>query len=243
MVNKKNKKSKKSQSQVEMILSFVIFIGFVFAIFIILNPIKEKNLSSAVLDDTADKLIKNLSIDYSSISLILVRDPGLNCVGIVDIGTLVAPGNSIVKDISEKLEKSSRISGNQLNFEPNPYSRYYQIYFSNFFNSYPFTGGCAQWPITDYSYGALDSKKAVLFENLKKLNDSYMNDYSELKSALKIDNDFEYIVYDTNKNILFSESLSINRLKTRSVLSRDIPIKTINKSADIRDIVINLRVW
>ena len=64
-----------------------------------------------------------------------------------------------------------------------------------------------------------------------------------MKRDLNINEDFEFVVYNLNRSQVLFDTTSVHKLKTSFVLSRDIPLRVINRDAVQSDIVLNLRVW
>jgi hypothetical protein len=236
----KSLKLKQSQGHVEMILSFAIFAGFVVVMLFLLNPAKENKISYGSLDVAENIILDNISITYDSIAVIL--DAPINnglCFSVENNLNLL--GRSLA--IDEK--KNIVFSGNtpsKINIQPNNNVRLYKLYFSDSFNSYYLATNCAP-PSTGYSFGVLIHESSVLWENIQALNKSYMEDYSKLKRDLNINEDFEFVVYNLNRSQVLFDTTSVHKLKTSFVLSRDLPLRIIDKNATQRDIVLNLRVW
>lgn len=230
--------NKKSQSgHIEMILSFVIFAGFVLAIFIFLNPISQEKVTYTALDDVQSRIFKNLSINYNSSSIILSSDVAgcfiVNNINNMDSRLIAIDSRGNVRPAKTDLLHVYVSSGS---------GRFYKLYSSNAFNVNDNVGTCNAFTGT-YSFGVLSSDNSILYENLNNFNESYMNDYSELKSALGLKNDFVYIVYTTNKTILYQESISKIKIRSTNTISRDIPLRAITRNAQFVDLIFHLEVW
>ena len=233
-------KSTKSQGHVEMILSFTIFAGFVVAMFFFLNPAKENKVSYVSLDTAENIILENISVDYSYIAVILNSSISAGqCFSVVNNFNLSE--RSLVIDEKNNIALSSN-SGSRINIRSTGNVRLYKLYFSETFNSYPSATGCPDIS-GNFSFGVLTSENTVVWENLQALNDSYMQDYAKLKSDLKVREDFEFVAYNLNRTQVLFDTTSVHKLKTSFVLSRDIPMRIIDKNATQRDIILNLRVW
>jgi hypothetical protein len=256
MINKK-RKSISAQGHIEIILSFVIFLGFLIMIFVFFNPIKSPQTSTASLDDAQEKILNYLSVDYDYIPLIIkinpqtiteacfsVTNPINNFVDNYMSFIILDQNNTPVKSRASSTDiyiTKSLTTGNKL----------YKIYLSrndDTFNrrDYFFTESCTALtttPAQQYSFGSLTSDKLVFYDRLGEFNFSYMNGYEQLKQNLDLADDFEFIVYDKNRNVIMNESLSMHKLKTTTVLSRELLLKTINQNATQGDIIFALRVW
>ncbi|MEK6885652.1 MAG: hypothetical protein AABX17_01645 [Nanoarchaeota archaeon] len=238
--------SKRSQGHIEMILSFVIFVGFVFTLFIFFTPVRQETVSYASLENTQINLFAYAVVDYTFVSIILnITDGGNNyqggCISIEDI--LSANGNPVVKDLSGNILNSYR-SGSRIYIQA--YSdRYYKIYFSNLFNpSLTILNGCE--PLNknvDYAEAVISSEKEVFYDKINSTEKEYIANYSKLKSDLGLINDFEFVVYNSTYGILMNNTLSVHKLKTFPVLSRDIPIRALTNKGEYKDLILTIRVW
>lgn len=239
-------KTKKAQGHIEMILSLVIFVGFVAAIFLFLNPLSQQTVTEAAFSEVQEKIINNLSVNYNYIGLILAGNlpAGTLCFSVDASEAGISEGSSIiVKDLNNKLMNSSKSAG-KINIEYSPGVRFYGIYSSRAFNNYPLTSGsCLQLTPANYSFGASGFEKAVLYENLVAMNSAYLADYESLKKSLAVKDDFDFIVSDLARNVLLNETITLHKLRTSSVLSRELPLKASDKNASQVSIIFNLRVW
>lgn len=245
-------KDRKSQGHVEMITSFIIFIGFIFALFYFINPLKTQDVSQSKLDRIQERILENLTLDYKQISLILNQtidgSASEPCFFISD--SLDIEDNMIVTDSNKKILTSYKEDGRtDIGLSTPSYTggRNYNIYFSDSFNLYPLDPlECSS--LSDLGakgeFGILNERKSILFENIGLLNDIYLSDYQSLKKGLKIDTDFNFVVYDGNRKVIYNESLNTHGgLYARNMLSRDIPLKAIDKNATEHNIILNLRIW
>ena len=238
-------KSKKAQGHVEMILSFAIFVGFVFVMFIFMNPAKEKTTSYAGLDTAETIVLDNLSTNFQYIALILVNPrPNLNCFAVNNPFNFsenvlaIDENNNVVNSYNQV------ISPQKIYIKPtNKNSRLYKLYFSNDFADYPEYGPCDDLNPVNYTFGVLTKEKLVLFEKLAGFQEIYEENYKQLKSDLKITEDFEFVVYNLNRTQILFDTTGLHKLKTSLVLSRDIPLRIIDMNGTQSDILVNFRVW
>jgi hypothetical protein len=239
---KKEGQTKLGQGHIELILSFIIFVGFVVALLVILNPVNQKNITYSSLNDVQDKILNNLSITYEYIGLILTNPiaSDKSCFYIED--KIQEDSNFIVRDESGVVV-DAKLSADKI-YIKNTGKRYYKFYFSNsFHNSDGNFVDCAPLLDTQYNFGVLNTEKIIFYENFYAFNNSYIVDYATLKKNLKIENDFDFVLYDIIKNELFNESLLKNNKKITTILSTEIALKTLNKNAESRDVILRLRTW
>jgi hypothetical protein len=240
-------KSKLSQGHVEMILSFTIFAGFVVAMFFFLNPAKENKINYGSLDAAENVILENISVSYDSIAVILN-----NPINPINPEACFSVNNnfgltekSLVTDEKGTIVPSNNDYSNlKIKIMPlNTNVKLYRIYFSDAFTSNNLGTTCNPLLSTDYSFGVLTSENNILWENIQAMNKSYIENYDQLKKDLNVREDFEFVVYNLNRTQVLFDTTSTHRLKTSFVLSRDIPMRIINKNATAIDIVLNLRVW
>ena len=231
--------NRKAQSHVEMILSFVIFIGFLVALFVILNPLKPRHLSQTNLDITESSLIKNWTASYTIVSLTLKSgvDPGIDFS--VD-NSLNLNGNLFAKDEIGDYVQASIFPSTKINIDHKPENRHYKLYvsdvfdFSSFSSSTPLSSG-------EYTFGAINSGEAILFESIEQTIEKYNEDYDGLRQELNLNNDFAFFVYDLEGSLVLNATRFIPQVV--EVNAKDIPIVTINKTAGQENLVLNLQVW
>jgi hypothetical protein len=233
MMNKKN-----GQIHVEMILSFILFVGAVFFIFFFLNPLKSNTNVYTDLDNSYREILKNVSIEYRYISLALASNAN-TCFTVAN--PFREKENLIVQDSSGNILASS-INSSFIKIAPS--GKFYRIYFSDYFNHSDSSSLTSCPDISaQSSFGPLGFQNEVLYENLIKLDQEYSSDYNSLKSDLNLNNDFEFVVYDENHEVLINNSLSLHKLKPSNVYSREIPLEVIYPNASQNFIILNLRVW
>lgn len=238
-------KCKRSQGQIEMILSFVIFVGFVFALFIFFTPVHQDTVSYASLENTQASILSNATINYDYASIILNSSccqGGKNCFIIEN--PLDSIKKMIVKD-SEGRILASRLSSPNSFFIKSYNDRYYKLYFSDLFSP-EILGDTDCQTLSkgiDYNTAVVSSGSDVLYENILKIDDEYMQNYSKLKDDLGLLNEFEFAVYNFSYSVLKNDTLSVHKVKTFPVLSRDIPIHTLTENGAYKDLIMTLRVW
>lgn len=237
--------SKSSQSHIEIILSFIIFVGFVFAIFAFFKPVDSQKISLLAFERMQQKIVNNLSISYQFIPLIL--SPGL----IPSSKSCFKINNSYGKDAPILVKNSSggivytdmKKKEISLNTKDAP-GKFFYIYLSNNTNTYTFKGGgCQELDESNYSFGAFTYETAILLENIYLFNNQYMANYEKLKVDLGLENNFEFVVSDLNRNIILNDSLSKNKLKTGNVLAREFLFKAVDKNLTQVNLRFSLRVW
>jgi hypothetical protein len=232
-------------------------------IFVFFNPVQQPKMSSAILEDVQEKLLDYISIDYDYTSLILtqpalttITSSGKNCFSVNNaIGFDPTTWHPLVLDLNNNIV-DSHLSSEKFSIEKSSVlnNKLYKFYVSKYpdgdernrnFNPYHLSPSetCVELLPGTYSFGALTTDSLVLQENLPALNKSYMDNYDALKKDLNIADDFEFIVYDLNRNVIMNESLTKHKIKTTNVFSREILLKTINKNATQGSIILGLRVW
>lgn len=241
-------KCRKSQGHVELILSFFIFVSFVIVIFFFINPIKQQTTSYVILDKTQDKMLNVLSTDIQYVPIIM--NISLVSGAQRDIGMCFEINNSynigegsIVRDNNGNVVKS--VNQNNKFYIENKSSQVYNLYLNNIFNDYPLSNpsSCTVLNDGEYSYGVLGTDRKILYENMVNFDSKYVSSYSLLKNELGLMNDFEFVVYNLTRAVLMDDSLSVHRIRSRQVLSREIPLRVMDKNATEFDIILSLRAW
>jgi hypothetical protein len=234
--------SKSSQAHVEMIISFVIFVGFVLAIFIFINPVQQQKTTYASLDLIQDALIANLSSQISYVPLVI--NPSLilsnDCFSINNTFNF---SGVLTKDFAGKVI-SSKISGSDVLVQ-NVSSRLYNLYSSFAVTNYSSfaLSGCQTLSAGDYSLGVLVEENRIFIENIRNLNNQYVLDYPKIKENLKLENNFDFVVYNLSRGIIFNGSLQVHKVRNGDNLARDIPMRIVDENVSEMDIIFSLRVW
>jgi len=114
----------------------------------------------------------------------------------------------------------------------------YVIYFSNEI----FSGGkktCGN--NLNYTLGTYSKEKIAVYEKIKDLNNNYDLNYSGLKSRLGITNDFLFSVND----LIGNEKIGVDKKIPSGidVEAREIPIRVINSSGQIQELILKIRAW
>lgn len=226
-----------------MIISFVIFVAFIFAIFYFLSPFGKKEVSYTSLDRVQARILGNLTLNYQQIALVLNRAPcdSCNCFA---IGQDIGLGEKVlVKDKTFSL--GYRLTpGEKIEVQTNPEARVYDFFKANPFKNLGLTSSnCDALLEGSYAFGALTNEKKILYEYLQELNANYIKDYELLKSKLNIEGDFNFVVYDIDRKVVFNDSLQINNPQNIRVISREIPLIAINQNANFKSLILNLRAW
>lgn len=235
-------KNKKAQGHVEIIVSFTIFIGFLLAILYFLTPAFGEKTSYASLNALEERLLDNLSVSYTRVSLSLTDSWNGECFSVDNLVGIT--GDILVEDFAGNIVPANA-SSSKITIEGD--GDFYIIYSmsgSGGFNTKNVqSSSCPSIPRENYSFGAPSINKFVLLENLQDLNDDYDPNYPEIKNELGLADDFEFAVYDLNREVVMNDSLSFHKVKLSSVLSRDILLQSINRNATLQGLIINLRAW
>ena len=156
----------------------------------------------------------------------------------------------IIENISDEVGKLSIIlteNGTCYNF-PNDYGNNYKVvqeenkkYTVYFYPTFVGTKdtSCSK---ANYTLGTYSEEKFVVYDKIIELKNNY-KDYDNLKKSLGITNDFLF----KTKNIAGEEipELSVSKSIPQGidVESREIPIRAINRSTQIQELILNIRVW
>jgi hypothetical protein len=233
------KRGKKSQGNIELVLSFVIFVGFILVMLVFLNPMKNSATSYSSLDNIHNKIMNNISLEFDSLAIRINSGIYGDCFQI-NLNGAGALGKVMALSSNNFILKANK-NNEEIIFEKTS-DYFYIFYFSDSFNESPeILSKCVILNSKNYSLGLLNQEKRVLIENLENLNNSYSSDYSGLKNSIGIREDFDFSVFNSTSMIF--DTSNIHKMKTGNVVSRDIPIKAINKNAEDIDIILRIRTW
>ncbi len=232
-------KIKKGIGHVEVIISFLIFISFVMFLLIFFNPIKSFSKNTSYLDIAEAKILEYASTDLtvSSLKLDSMPAPGMGICFYLDFSL---PEKIIVKDESSVITPATRTAG-EIYFE-HTWKKFYKIYSSDELEEKTInTAGCQKLDESNYTRGVTNVYKKAAYSNLAILNNSYNNNYDQLKKDLNLKADFNIVVKDTSGNVIFKgENYKPEAIE---VMARDIPIEILDKDANLIPAIMNLQVW
>ena len=226
-----------------MVISFVIFLGFISALFFFLNPFEKREIGHTLFDITKYQFIESWYSNYNTISLTIVEGIGQGtCFKVSNPFTDLGSGNLLVKDQAGNIRPSDS-DASMIWIEPASNNRYYLLYFSEEFEAWPGgLGPCGnEIPAGDYSFGTLNTYETAFYENIQEFAGNYETDYEGLRQSLNLQNDFVFTVYDQEGELLIETTRFVP--KHVEVLARDIPVSTIDKNAELNNLIVNLRVW
>jgi len=214
MAMRKKEMNKNGQGHLEIILSFVLFIGALIFVFMFINPF-AKTEEISVIGDIQEKIINNISLDVGKLSVIVGVENG--CYNF-------NPDNYI---------------GNYQ--EVNEGNIKYSIYFGEIFENV--TQKKDSECLTDYTLGLYSKEEFIIYEKIKELATNYNSDYEGLKTSLGIANDFSF----SFKNIVNEEISELSVSKETpigvNIEAKEFPIRVINSTGDVNELILNLRAW
>jgi hypothetical protein len=217
-------------------MSAVVFI------FIYINPfssIKEKNND---VEKVTDRILANITYKIGKLSFITF------------IGDPQGPAHNF-KYYFNPVDYSANSFAEVKYIDNTPNNISYYVYMSkesNIFdyNNPPFppnychaSGSSCDVSMIRYITGAYNEEDMIVHEKIVKLKNYYQSDYNSLKSSLKINKDFSFNITDTSgKNI---DSLSIQKIipKGINVETKEFPIRTIDKTGNMHEFIINIKAW
>ncbi|MFA5258984.1 MAG: hypothetical protein WC979_08270 [Candidatus Pacearchaeota archaeon] len=211
-------KQKKAQGHVEVIISFAMFAGAMIFIFMFINPISRNEESFSISNKVQQALIENISSSIGKVYAVSNESGG--CYSVKDY--ILSYGDNF-REIQDS---------------ENP--RVYVIYFSPLFekNAPHNSDDCKTHNLTTFSV-----ERVVFYEYIENLKSNYNDQYGSLKTQLGLTNDFSFSVYDLEEVKI--EELSVNKSLPMgiNIESYELPIRVINKYAEIKSYIIKINAW
>lgn len=244
-------KIKKAQEHIEMIISFIIFLGFVITILVFFNPVKQRTANSGLLDLTTSVVVQNLTEQYQSASLILEKPGVKKCFRIPNnIGAGYNGQYLLVKNITGGVLKS-KVTQIYIFIKPlgDTPQDYFIIYFNSSFNANEIpklellNSPCADKELDEgkYNWGILDNNSIVFYENILIFNKSYAENYNNLKSGLKLNNDFAFSLLYANQTKIFGQSVLTK--DRRNLYTKSFPLFMADKNMTQTAVILNIQAW
>lgn len=231
---------RKAQMHVEMVLSFVIFLGFLLFLLYYLNPIGKEEIGFASLDRVQDKILSNISVDYREATLIVNTIPDKDCITL-DENVFLTENLVAFNFDGNQVGAEEQGGSNKINIDSVISNGTYKVLSSKVFIEIDSSPPCNDF--SDYDWGLVGRYSAVFTDYLAEFNSSYMADYFKLKESLGLERDFDFVVYNEIRGIIYNESLSTRNIRGNNILSRDIPLIMIDENGFKTKIIFNLRVW
>jgi len=243
---------KKGISYIELIISIVLFVSFVAALFVFMNPVKQPNLSEVILNSVQLKLEDNVTILAFEFPFQVKDAPPCFKASVSgsNFKTILESNNIEYEKTKMFIEDDY---GNTVNFElvdgtvqinHQGTSSIYHLFFSNETTFTTQVSGCppAQNPST---LTPSTARSFTIFSRnrIKNFNDTYYNDYTNLKKMLDVPdfNDFAIQIYNET-DIFYDMSREIP--KSVIVQAREYPISMLDEITTKRiKGFINIKVW
>jgi len=253
----------KAQGHVEMILSFLVFMFFLFLLFSLLNPSKNKDVDSMILDVTSNAIIKQISSQFNTSTLILTEESGKevkkgggNCF-FIQIPNFFDPVSNIVVRNYEDKEKPSSLDNLNLyiRFDKNKDQNFYRLYSSGDLEPELLPSElsrCAGLINPDhYTLVNPDKKIMINAKKAEELETDYSDNYLDLQQTLDINNEFSFYLheksFDEDTGGIIDDQIIAQGGKeppfNSQVLSKDIPVSIIKQDAEIKFGILNIRTW
>ena len=210
--------SKKSQAHVEIILATTLFVGFLIFALVFLNS-SIKTTKDIPTDKIERAIFGNLSEEVGKLSVVVE----INCYSLEEVNAEYGPDFYEVHDIT--LPKR------------------YTIYYGNFFDKDQGIT-CESKPEEEnvFVFGGYSEEEMIVKRNIIYFKTYYEAKYSQLKQDLGIDN-FAFEFRKLNNDRIEDFSVERKIPDNVDVISKDFPVRVINKRAEISELILNIKVW
>ena len=239
------KKEKKGAAHIEMILSFVIFISFLIFVFAFINPVKRTEPSRALLNIAEQEIIKNSSINITTVSLKLNYTPSAPCfsINLLELGIdgIIGDKNVIARNSSDNIT-GSRKTNADLDIETS--GDFYKIFASEDFNAASYSQpGCEAIKTENITIGQVTTAKTMSFKKLEMFSQAYAQDYNSLKKNINFPgrNDFGFVLKDNPKNVILNASKE--KPKSAIVIAKEQPVEIVYEDSSSIVAVLNIQAW
>ena len=225
---------KRGLSHVEFIVSLAIFLAFVIFMLTFLSPFDNKQTNDATLEILEKSIIKYGSIEVLTGSVVVSNAGNDDCFSVESLDNK----NVVVRFNNGRID--SKNVGEETAIE-NKGNGVYSLYYSDSFDEVELNG-CSELEPGSCSLGLTREKNIIYLEKLKELAEIYNNRYADAKEAINFpeESDFGFVLYELNGGV----SIEAFKKKTSGdVNAKEINIEVIDKDANIKSMIVNLRVW
>lgn len=102
---------------------------------------------------------------------------------------------------------------------------------------------CSSQTGRKYSLGVYTKENFIVEKKIKRLVNDSDSDYNSVKNNFAIAKDFSFGFRELNGNKIDKLSFSRNIPAGVNVNSKEIPVRVINESASIKELILNIKVW
>ena len=218
--------NKKAQGHVEMILSFTMFMGFLLFVFMFMNPFAQSK-PEYIMENLERAIFNEISSSIGRMSVIVMN-------AYPEVGDCTPPNIEAV---------DYKKVGDNLKMVENNVRKSTIYYGPDFENQAPLFPACDSEQYQKYELGAYIREEMIVKTKIQKLINNYKNDYSGLKKAMAVTNEFVFEVRNFDGNLF--EDLKVERKipSGTSVEALDIPVRIIDENGLIRELILNIRAW
>ena len=241
----KEAKGKKGAAHIEMILSFVLFISFLIFVFAFINPAKRIEPSRAILDISEQEIVKNSSINITTISLKLDYAPAASCFSInlleLGINEIIGYNNIIIRNSADNTFGLRR-RNTDLDIETS--GDFYKILASEDFDASSYSpANCETIDSNNITIGQVTTKKAISFKRIEKFSQAYAQDYNSLKQSINFPgrSDFGFALKDNSGNTILNALKE--KPKSAVVIAKEEPIELSYENSTSIVAVLNIQAW
>lgn len=225
---------KKGAVHIEMIVSFILFISFIVFLLWFFKPAQIFSKSP-----TASEVTESSILDYVSTNLTLSSikiNQGFTIGQCLYVGFNLT-NNTIVK--SESSIVNADYENGYLYFGYD--GGFYRIFSSEELEEKSIDHTtCTLIDDENYTLGLTRDYSEVSYSKLITFNDSYYNNYSQLKKDLKIRNDFNFIIQDSSGIMFQGKRYTPQGI---DLMAKDIAIEILDKNASLDSAILNIQTW
>jgi hypothetical protein len=242
----------KRGSHVGIMVSFMIFITFVVFFLSVVTTKVEKNKNKEItLEYIEMKILRNTSYPLTSAIVNITQQAGDNaCVELKDLFIYLNSTSygGVVKDYSNNLQSSyidneeiqKNLKINRSNSEETFFELSLSPAFERFISNNDLTCTLKINP-EGYKFLSIRKDNIYTFESeFERLNQSYSNDYEELKRELFVPEGNEFIFeFEKSNGEVIKPSVN---LTTSNIYSDEVPIQYIDKSGNIKSGFLRVKI-
>lgn len=234
-------KNKKGSAHFEMIIGFVFFVGFVVYLFLFLSPWSGLGLPNSALEQLQDSFLDSVNTELSSV-FVKANYSGASSCFYIDLPDelfkyAITDGSSFVTRLGGVNIDSDLDSSGVLNLKKD--DDFFRVAISPEFNDGD-VSSCD--PLNDFELGGVVELEVVSYSKLNETKERYYNDYSGLKSDLRVADIFDFAIVPEGMDdfVMMPE----NGIPDASqVLAKDIAVKVLKSDGSVSNERISVRIW
>lgn len=235
---------KRAVSHIEMVISFGIFALFTFWLIVFLNPVRNQNISTVLMDTIQKSIIANATLEVLEVPATVQPTP--ICFTINNPFDTLSRDNIVVTDANGAPLQFDLVDSQSANISIGTNGNFYRISYAitQFTSSSLGGASCPYLAPSQFAYTSTRTYTPLFIPRLERIKDLYDQDYEQLKEELNLPRIADFSInitnLETHQNLF---EMSKTKPKKVEVIAREVPIEVMLRDGSIIKSIMNIQVW